>query len=115
MAYLTKANLKGYKSIRNTDITFCEGLNIVIGQNGSGKTNFFEFLEDVLQTAVRQKYNTNYDSKIVGQLDKGKTVDAEIIWVYTYILRLSSLQLFSADKKEPPKNEVKVDFYCTDN
>lgn len=43
-AYISKVHLKGYKSIRDLEIDFKPGLNIIIGPNGSGKTNFLEFL-----------------------------------------------------------------------
>lgn len=118
MLHLSKIYLKGYKSIRNTEITFCEGLNIVIGQNGSGKTNFFEFLEDVLQTAQRESYNTNYNSKILELLNTGQSIEAKIVWnserQHDYVLELATLQIVSSNKEELPKNRVEMNFYCTD-
>lgn len=47
-AYISKVHLKGYKSIRDLEIDFKPGLNIIIGPNGSGKTNFLEFLKEFL-------------------------------------------------------------------
>jgi len=47
-SYISRVHLKGYKSIRDTEVTFQPGLNIIIGPNGSGKTNFLEFLAGVL-------------------------------------------------------------------
>jgi AAA15 family ATPase/GTPase len=44
-AYITSVHLKGYKSIRDVSVTLNKGLNILIGANGSGKTNFLEFLD----------------------------------------------------------------------
>lgn len=43
-SYISRVRLKGYKSIIDTEVTFKPGLNIIIGANGSGKTNFVEFL-----------------------------------------------------------------------
>ena len=43
-AYISRVHLKGYKSIRDLEIDFKAGLNIIIGPNGSGKTNFLEFV-----------------------------------------------------------------------
>jgi AAA15 family ATPase/GTPase len=44
-AYITSVHLKGYKSIRDVSVTLNKGLNILIGANGSGKTNFLAFLD----------------------------------------------------------------------
>lgn len=44
-AYISHVHLKGYKSILDTEVELHPGLNIIIGPNGSGKTNFLEFLE----------------------------------------------------------------------
>ena len=42
--YISRVRLKGYKSIIDTEVDLHPGLNIIIGPNGSGKTNFLEFL-----------------------------------------------------------------------
>jgi recombinational DNA repair ATPase RecF len=47
-AYISKVHLKGYKSIRDLEIDFKPGLNVIIGPNGSGKTNFQAFTNDVM-------------------------------------------------------------------
>jgi len=47
--FIERVRLQGYKSIEDVDITFKPGLNILIGANGSGKTNFVRFLDMVLE------------------------------------------------------------------
>ncbi len=47
-AYISHVHLKGYKSIRDMEVDLLPGLNIIIGPNGSGKTNFLEFLDWIL-------------------------------------------------------------------
>lgn len=47
--FIERVRLQGYKSIEDVEITFKPGLNILIGANGSGKTNFVEFLDWVLE------------------------------------------------------------------
>ncbi len=45
---LTNVKLSGYKTIQNCDVDFKPGINIIIGKNGVGKTNFMKFLFNVL-------------------------------------------------------------------
>ncbi len=42
--FITKAMLEGYRSIQHAEVEFLPGLNIIIGKNGSGKTNVLNFL-----------------------------------------------------------------------
>jgi AAA15 family ATPase/GTPase len=58
-AYITSVHLKGYKSIRDVSVTLNKGLNILIGANGSGKTNFLEFLD----AAYRSDYEILLNGK----------------------------------------------------
>ncbi len=58
-AYITSVHLKGYKSIRDVSVTLNKGLNILIGANGSGKTNFLEFLDAA--------YRSDYDVLLNGR------------------------------------------------
>jgi len=46
--FLSKAHLKGYKSIDDLEINLNSGLNILIGKNGSGKSNFIDLLDKVI-------------------------------------------------------------------
>jgi AAA15 family ATPase/GTPase len=101
-AYISQVHLKGYKSIRDMSIDLLPGLNIIIGPNGSGKTNFLDFLDnvfhlEVLESKVQifgiidfiknsQKYSLNYsvspsrrakdgqEIKIIVTNSKGKLV-----------------------------------------
>ena len=79
-SYITKVKLKGYKSIRDVEIDFSPDMNIIIGKNGSGKTNFLNFLymaslrsfEDVdndFSSDVEIFYNNEYN-QIFSKLNK---------------------------------------------
>lgn len=48
--YLEKVHLKGYKSIEDLNVELKDGLNIVIGKNGTGKSNFLELLDNSVQS-----------------------------------------------------------------
>ncbi len=42
--YLSKFSIKGYRSIKELDLTFHKGVNIIIGENNSGKTAIIDAL-----------------------------------------------------------------------
>lgn len=66
--FIERVRLQGYKSIEDVEITFKPGLNILIGANGSGKTNFVRFLDLVLKKkfddiSIEFKAGIRYHSK----------------------------------------------------
>ena len=63
-AYISKVHLKGYKSIRDLEIDFKPGLNIIIGPNGSGKTNFLEFVKAPLQFSFNNFAQERYFAEV---------------------------------------------------
>ena len=68
-AYISKVHLKGYKSIRDLEIDFKPGLNIIIGPNGSGKTNFLEFLHRQFNNNRKVELDDN-NTEITFHIDK---------------------------------------------
>jgi len=61
--YLQHVSLKNYKSIKDVEIDFKPGLNIIIGKNGSGKTNFINALNAILNFKYNDLLDTEYDIK----------------------------------------------------
>ena len=49
MYYVKKAKLDGYKNINKVSIDLHPGLNVIIGKNGVGKTNFLHFLDNCIR------------------------------------------------------------------
>lgn len=60
--YLKEVRLKNYKSIIDAEIDFKPGLNIIIGNNGSGKTNFLVLLINAINFDFEKIsfYETNF-------------------------------------------------------
>lgn len=54
---ITKIEVNGFKSLKDFELTLHNGLNILVGPNGSGKTNivlFFEFLSKLVTMPVSE-------------------------------------------------------------
>ena len=66
-AYISKVHLKGYKSIKDLEIDFKPGLNIIIGPNGSGKTNFLEALDENTKAFILMDNSFFYLEFVVGE------------------------------------------------
>lgn len=82
-SYIQSVVLEGYKSIQHTKIDFEQGLNIIIGKNGSGKTNFLEFLFNIIFLRyiipIGQEYSFNFKSFKFTVYNSGKIAD---VFVY---------------------------------
>jgi predicted ATPase len=85
--YLKHAHLKGYRTIRDLEVDFEPGLNIIIGKNGSGKTNLVEFLNMALSADYLgvSKYETTLNIKTeenkvlsIHALPKEQTINKEV-------------------------------------
>ena len=65
--FLNNVKLSGYKSIKNVDIDIKDGLNIVIGKNAAGKTNFLSFLDKTLDFKNDVFYDFNTELSFKGE------------------------------------------------
>lgn len=71
-AFIKNIHLKGYKSVKDLSVRLNNGLNIIIGPNGSGKTNFVEFLSAVLEINDIAKFKDKYSVSLVFESTKGE-------------------------------------------
>lgn len=107
-------NLKGYKSINDLTLSLDEGLNILIGKNSSGKSNFLEGLNSVLSFRATSKSNfkqatiffsTSLKNKIKWEIEKeiqDKELDKEYIkGSYSERLTLDGKLIFNNQSEEP--------------
>ncbi len=67
--FLKEVRLINYKSISKAETNFKPGLNIIIGNNGSGKTNFLDYLNLVLGFDFEKINGYNAEFTLVGQKD----------------------------------------------
>lgn len=72
--YLKKAKLSGYKSIEDVEIDFQKGLNIIIGKNAAGKTNFLSFLNKAISFDFQDL--SNFTSFLLFENGKEFSIDS---------------------------------------
>ena len=105
---VTKIEIDGFKSLKNFELDLHEGLNILVGPNGSGKTNivlFFEFLSKLVTMPVGnvieemggfgfifQKREKGYVDTIKIKIE-GKTgynnIENDYAYNYSFVLKIS--------------------------
>lgn len=73
--WLSSVKMGGYKSIKSVEIDFQPGLNIIIGKNGTGKTNFLDFLDNSLKMKFQGVRDFCFHSTI---FCKGEKIKIEI-------------------------------------
>lgn len=60
--YISKVSLINYKNFANAKFLFNKGVNTIIGENGSGKTNVFRAIRLILEdTSLHYSYKLNKD------------------------------------------------------
>lgn len=80
--YLERVVLSSYRSIKSVDVTLKDGLNIIIGKNGSGKSNFLHFLSDLTRfeldnyNVVNSQLFIGKDSQLEIQISKANQIEA---------------------------------------
>lgn len=60
--YITKLSLINYRNVANKKLLFSQGINTIIGENASGKTNLFRSIRLLLDGSMRRS-SMNLDEK----------------------------------------------------
>jgi AAA15 family ATPase/GTPase len=125
---LYKIEVDGFRSLSNFKLNLHPGVNILIGPNGSGKTNivsFFEFVSQITSNqlgeaisrvggagTVFKKDKQGYDNKISSKLIGIATEDSKsILYEYQFDIEIS----FDKDDIFFTKQELKLKMVDTKN
>ncbi|MEJ6951938.1 DNA replication/repair protein RecF [Natronospora cellulosivora (SeqCode)] len=92
--YLEKINLINYRNIENAFLEFSPNLNIMLGNNGQGKTNL---LESIYLMATASSHRSNTDKDLINW-DKDKALIQLLLIKKDYSLKLA-LKLEGSNKK----------------
>lgn len=91
---ITKIEVDGFKSLSNFKLKLKPGLNILVGPNGSGKTNivlFFEFISNIVDRELSEAFSrvggagsilkkigeNEYQENIIGTISGKKKIEIE--------------------------------------
>lgn len=83
---LSRMVLCGFKSIRDCDLTLNNGLNVLIGANGAGKSNFisfFKMIRELLEGRLQHYISKNGgpDSVLYFGRKVTKQISTELYWL----------------------------------
>ncbi len=101
--YLNNVKLAGYKSVLGVDINFKRGLNIIIGKNSAGKTNFLTFLNSQLNFSYNHLFDFN--SKLTFQGESQVSINSKSVNISKENRDLTKLE----------KNDVEISVSKNDN
>jgi energy-coupling factor transporter ATP-binding protein EcfA2 len=97
---LVKARVKGFQSFRDTgDVAFAESINLVIGQNNSGKSALLRALLPVLPDD-RHRTPEQWETFRLPQPEVAFTLEASGVEIRDWVLRSGSEQIFPAANRE---------------
>lgn len=52
--HISRVTLRNYRNFKNSNFVFKEGVNTIVGENGSGKTNVFRAIRLLLDDNLRR-------------------------------------------------------------
>ena len=112
--YLQHVSLKNYKSIKDLEIGFKPGLNIIIGKNASGKTNFVNFLYNLVGFQWEQITDNPHGEFIFDRGEDSYRVAVDGVIELTTSESMSNMEWFHKPRKfnaDLFKNNSKFSLY----
>lgn len=97
---LKSMNIKNFRSYYGDNtFEFSQGLTLIIGDNGDGKTTFFEALEWLFDTATENKSATNISEKRKSEMEIGEVDEVVVSLVFDHDGIIKIEKSFSFEKE----------------
>ena len=104
--YCKKVELKNFRNIESCSVDFCDGINILIGENAQGKTNL---LEAVFYASVGRSFRASASNEMISFGRRSATVSIDYMSDVREKGDNITIQLFSDKKKTVEKNHLRVE------
>lgn len=104
--YCKKVTLENFRNIESCEIEFCEGTNILIGENAQGKTNL---LEAVFYASVGRSFRATATNEMISFGKKSACVSVDYLCDKKEKSDNVTIRLFSDKKKTVQKNHLRVE------
>lgn len=102
--FVKNLKLKNFRSYQELDISFCDGINLIYGNNGQGKTNI---IEAIYMFASARSHRTIKEKELV--LHNKDYCQAKIGFENSNRDMKSEISIFKNKKREIKLNDIKID------
>lgn len=104
--YCKKVELKNFRNIESCSVDFCDGINILIGENAQGKTNL---LEAIFYASVGRSFRASASNEMINFGKRNATISIDYMSDKKEKGDNITIQLFSDKKKTVEKNHLRVE------
>jgi putative ATP-dependent endonuclease of OLD family len=94
--YLSRISIKGFRNFKDSEISFTDGLNVIIGHNNAGKTNLIRALALVIDNQISKRLDVD---------DFNKDIDLNEIRLNPPTISIS-LHISESDKEDPYSEDL---------
>jgi DNA replication and repair protein RecF len=104
--YCKKVKLTNFRNVSEAEIEFCDGINILAGENAQGKTNL---LEAIFYASVGRSFRASSSNEMILFGKKNATVSIDYLSDKKERSDNITIRLFSDKKKTVEKNHLRVE------
>ncbi len=104
--YCKKVSLRDFRNINACSVEFCDGINILVGENAQGKTNL---LEAVFYASVGRSFRASASNEMIRFGSKSAEISIDYLSEKKAKSDNITIRLFSDKKKTVEKNHLRVE------